>query len=73
MAAQLKTPSRLLLLLLPTSTPFEPVTAQSLGIELDPQEMADELSAPLPADFSSHNLPEVAPEDFERLYGWFLA
>jgi hypothetical protein len=73
MPVQIKLSSRLLLLLLPKGTPVEPVTAQSLGFELDPQEMADELSAPLPAGFSSDNLPEVAPEDFERLYGWFLS
>lgn len=56
----------------PTQSPLQ-VTAQDFGYEIDEQELAEELIAPLPISFPLPAAPEVAPDDFERIYRWFLA
>ena len=56
----------------PTPQPLQ-FSAKDLGYEIDEQELAEELSAPLPTSFSFPNPPVVAPDDFERAYQWFLS
>jgi hypothetical protein len=49
------------------------VSARDFGYEIDEQELAEELVAPLPISFQIPTPPEVDPHDFERIYRWFLA
>ena len=49
------------------------VTAGDFGYEIDEQELADELLAPFPDRIPKSAPPEIAPEDFEETYHWYLA
>ena len=37
------------------------------------EQLASEMSSSLPVKAQSQPLPEVAPDDFEKLYGWFIS
>jgi hypothetical protein len=50
-----------------TLTPAQPKTYTYA----DEVQLADEMAQMLPEN--PQPLPEVAPEDFEKLYGWFLS
>jgi hypothetical protein len=39
----------------------------------DEEQLAAELAAPLPGWLADQPLPEIDPDEFERLYTWFLA
>ena len=56
----------------PTPRPLQ-VSAKDFGYEIDEQELAEELIAPLPISFPLPTPPDVDPDDFERIYRWFLA
>jgi hypothetical protein len=49
------------------------VSAKDFGYEIDEQELAEELAAPLLLSFPIPAPPDVDPHDFERIYRWFLA
>lgn len=49
------------------------VSARDFGYEIDEQELAEELIAPLPISFPLPTPADVDPDDFERIYRWFLA
>ena len=36
-------------------------------------QLAAEMADALPASVELQTLPEIDPDDFEKLYGWFLA
>jgi hypothetical protein len=39
----------------------------------DEQQLAAELSTPIPQGILNQPLPEIDPDEFELLYGWFLS
>lgn len=49
------------------------VSARDFGYEIDEQEVAEELIAPLPISFQIPKTPDVDADDFEKIYQWFLA
>lgn len=49
------------------------VSAKDFGYQIDEQELAEEYIALLPTSFPAPNSPDVDPDDFERVYRWFLA
>lgn len=49
------------------------IAAQELGYEINEDEVANELGVQLPKDVSWQPIPEVEPEEFETVYGWFLS
>ena len=40
---------------------------------IDEEELAKEMSACLPGNLLDQQVPDIAPDDFESIYGWFLA
>jgi hypothetical protein len=48
----------------------DPLDEDFYGLE---GQLAAELAAPLPDELAQPTLPEIDPDDFERLYQWFLA
>jgi len=49
------------------------VTAQSLGYEIDEEELADELRSETCADCLDQPAPQIEPEEFETIYTIFLS
>ena len=39
----------------------------------DEEQVAAELAVPLPGGLAPQPLPDVAPDEFEKLFGWFLS
>jgi hypothetical protein len=39
----------------------------------DEKQLADALAAHLPDSLAPQPLPEIDPDEFEKLYGWFLS
>ena len=54
-------------------SPAPKYTATDFGYEIDPQDMADELAATILGEQTPAPSQEVAPEDFENVYNWFLS
>ena len=49
------------------------VPARDFGYEIDEQNLAEELLAPLSISFPDPNHPDVDPDDFETVYRWYLS
>lgn len=56
-------------------TPLKPIQASSrdYGFDFDEEELARELLAPLPTNFSAQSIPEVTAGEFASRYLWFLS
>lgn len=54
---------------------IKPILANSrdYGFDFDEEQLAGELSAPLPIDPAIQTIPEVDSEEFETRYLWFLS
>jgi hypothetical protein len=61
----------------PTCSIFDLFTAIPAPLDEDfyglEEQLAVELAEPLPEGLAQTTLPEVDPDEFEQLYGWFLA
>jgi hypothetical protein len=55
----------------PFSTQPYQATSFDYGFDYDNDELASELSAPLPAILADLPVPYVEADEFERLYRWF--
>lgn len=56
----------------PAQRPLQ-ASARDFGYEIDEQELAEELIAPLPTGILIPTLPDVDPDDFESIYRCFLS
>jgi len=53
----------------------EPILAdcRDYGFDFDEDELGRELLAALPFDVANQSLPEVAADEFEERYAWFVS
>lgn len=60
---------------LPIYTPISTsgISPKDMGYEIDEDELAGEMLAPLPACFQDSPAPEIDPDEFEAAYNWFLS
>lgn len=49
------------------------IPAPDQNFYLEEDQLAEALSAPLPAGISLPPLPSLDPADFEKIYTWFIA
>lgn len=58
-----------------SATPSGPtqVSPRVLGYEIDETELASELQSQHSDTLEEHTTPEIEPDQFESVYGWFLA
>lgn len=61
----------------PTCSIFDLFTVAPASLDDDfyglEEQLAVELAETLPEGVAQPQLPDVAPDEFEQLYGWFLA
>jgi hypothetical protein len=53
--------------------PSNHYSPQDFGLEISEAELASELSTCIPESLLDPCVPEVAPDDFEKIYQFFLA
>ena len=49
------------------------ITAKEIGYEIDEDDLAREMLAPLPTSLQDQPAPQVDPDEFDKIYKWFLS